>query len=74
MTPTENSSAAEAHERMMLNTEFWDMFLPLFYDEAMVREFAAVTGLPEERIRRARFDYLYKKFAPRLHEANGTIN
>jgi hypothetical protein len=65
---------AEAHERLMENQEFWEMFFPLFRDEAMVRKFAAISGLSKERIRRARFDYLHKKFAPHLHEGNGTIN
>ena len=49
-------NSAEAHERLMENQEFWEMFFPLFRDEAR------------------RFDYLHKKFAPHLHEGNGTIN
>ena len=56
--------SAEAHERLMENQEFWEMFFPLFCDEKTVREFAAITGLSEKRIRRARFDHLNKKFAP----------
>ena len=47
----------------MLYTEFWDIFCPLFRDEEMVREFSGITGLSEERIKAARFAYLYKKFA-----------
>ena len=35
-----NSSAADAHERLMSNPEFWKMFLPLFFDEDKIREFA----------------------------------
>ena len=59
---TRQETAAEAHERMMLHTEFWDVFSPLFRDDKVVREFAEITGLSEERIRAARFAYLYKKF------------
>jgi len=36
MTP---SDSAEAHERLLVNEEFWRMFLPLFYDERKVSEF-----------------------------------
>lgn len=60
---TRHETAAEAHERLMLHTEFWDIFCPLFRDEEMVREFSGITGLSEERIKAARFAYLYKKFA-----------
>jgi hypothetical protein len=57
----------------MLNPEFWRTFLPLFYDEATVREFATITGLSDGRIRRARADNL-RKISPHLHEGNDTIN
>lgn len=33
----------------MSNPEFWDMFLPLFFDEEKLREFATITGLTEQR-------------------------
>ena len=33
----QGETAAEAHERMMLHTEFWDMFCPLFRDDSMPR-------------------------------------
>jgi hypothetical protein len=73
-----NSSAADAHERLMSNPEFWRMCLPLFCDEANVREFSEITGLPEKRIRAARneyFDqYVAKNIAPHFHRNNGTMN
>jgi hypothetical protein len=47
-------NSAEAHERLLVNDEFWRMFLPLFHDEAMVREFSQITQIPEVRIRAAR--------------------
>lgn len=40
-------NSAEAHERLLVNDEFWRMFLPLFHDEAMVREFSQITQIPE---------------------------
>jgi hypothetical protein len=43
-------TAEEAHERLLVNEEFWRMFLPLFYNEKEVSEFSQITGLPEERI------------------------
>jgi hypothetical protein len=32
-------NSVEAHERLMENQEFWDMFLPQFCDEETVREY-----------------------------------
>ena len=69
-----NSSATEAHERLLVNDEFWDMFLPLFYDEKKIHEFSKITGLSEDRIRTARDAYFARRFAPHLHRNNGTIN
>jgi hypothetical protein len=72
-----NSSAADAHERLMSNPEFWKMFLPLFFDEEKIREFATITGLSEERIRGARDKYLDRyvaKIRPYYHPGTGAIN
>jgi hypothetical protein len=73
-----NSSATRAHERLLSNSEFWDMFLPLFYNEKEVSEFSKITGLSEQRIKAARdehFDrYVAKNVAPHFHRNNGTVN
>jgi hypothetical protein len=66
-----------AHERLMSNPEFWKIFFPLFRDEAMVREFAAITGLSEQRIKAARQNYLRQfclKMSPHIHTGTGTVN
>jgi hypothetical protein len=57
----------------MSNPEFWDMFLPLFFDEEKLREFATITGLTEQRIRAARDEHA-RNVAPHFHRSNGTIN
>ena len=67
----------DPHERLISNSEFWDMFLSLFHDEAMVREFAEITGLSEERIRAARdehFDRYVAKIRPCYIQGTDTIN
>jgi len=69
-----NSSATEAHERLLVNDEFWDMFLPLFYDEKKIHEFSKITGLSEDRIRTAREAHFARRITPHLHRNNGTIN
>jgi hypothetical protein len=73
-----NSSAAEAHERLMMNPEFWRLYFPLLCDEAKVREFATITGLSEERIRTAREEYFGRyvaaEIAPHYHNGNDTVN
>ena len=66
-------NSSEQHERLMSNPEFWDMFLPLFFDEEKLREFATITGLTEQRIRAARDEHA-KNAAPHFHRSNGTIN
>ena len=67
-------NSAEAHERLLVNDEFWEMFLPLFYDEEKVSEFSQITGLPEQRIKAARDRYFAQNVTPHLHEGNGTVN
>lgn len=71
MTPSEN---AEAHERLLVNDEFWQMFLPLFYKDETVSEFSQITGLPEQRIKAARDRYFDQHVAPHLHSNNGTVH
>jgi hypothetical protein len=70
-------NSAEAHERLMSNPKFWEMFGPLFSDEKMVIEFSEVSGIPAERIRVKRLEYLnrkYRLYTPHIHKSNGTIN
>jgi hypothetical protein len=67
-------SDREAHERLLVHDEFWQMFLPLFYNEETVQEFSEITGLPEQRIRAARDRYFDQNVAPHLHSNNGTVH
>ena len=72
-----NSSDARAHERLLRNPDFWEMFLPLFCDEEKVREFAGIIEISEERIRAARAAYLHqhhRKMLPYFYRGNGTVN
>jgi hypothetical protein len=61
-------------ERCLSDPYFWRTFLPLFRDEAKVEEFSRIAGIPAERIRAARWRYLFEKYAPHLFESNNTIN
>lgn len=65
---------AEAHERLLVNDEFWQMLLPVFYDEKNVSEFSKITGLSEQRIKAARDKYFNQHVAPHLHSNNGTVH
>ena len=49
-------NSAEAHERLLVNDEFWRMFLPLFHDEARTSGICVICVKIHEplRIRAAR--------------------
>ena len=61
-------------ERCLTDDYFWEM-LP--WNEALILEFSEVSGIPAERIRTKRREYLdrqFRHYAPHIHGSNGTIN
>ena len=61
-------------ERCLDDPRFWEI-LP--WNDALILEFSEVSGIPLERIRTKRREYLerqFRNYAPHIHESNGTIN
>jgi hypothetical protein len=62
------------NERCLNDPYFWEM-MP--WNEKLILEFSEVSGIPLERIRTKRREYLDRKYclyAPHIHKSTGTIN